>query len=240
MSTEALSGQQIVEARLDGWTFLQHYGLHGLQTRIHTKDFAAGLQIVNAIGQAAEKLHHHADLDLRTSRVDVRLVSGYDAGGVTDVDVRLARRISDIAAAAGADIECRSLSHLELALDTPDHEKIAPFWAAVLAREYVSGDGWADVGDRSQVQPIIWFQRSGSEEARQRWHFDVWVDPARVQARIDAAIAAGGTLVGGTTLSDPDGNKIWLLCHIRGSFLAGEDGPVAAEVEHGQGDQGLG
>ena len=210
MSTEALSGQQIVEAGLDGWTFLLHYGLHGLQTRIHTKGFAAGLQLVNAIGQVAEELHHHADLDLRTSRVDVRLVSGYDAGGVTEVDVRLARRISAIAAAAGAEIECDSLSHLELALDTPDHEKIAPFWAAVLDREYVSGDGWGDVGDRNQVHPIIWFQRSDSEEARQRWHLDVWVDPAQVQARIDAAVAAGGTLVDGATLSDPDGNKVCL------------------------------
>lgn len=210
MSTEALSGQQIVEAGLDGWTFLLHYGLHGLQTRIHTQDFAAGLQVVNAIGQAAEELHHHADLDLRPSRVDVRLVSGYDAGGVTEVDVRLARRISAIAAAAGAEMECDSLSRFELALDTPDQEKIAPFWAAVLDREYVSGDGWGDVGDRNQVHPIIWFQRSGSEEARQRWHLDVWVDPAQVQARIDAAVAAGGTLVGGATLSDPDGNKVCL------------------------------
>lgn len=210
MSAETLSGQQILEAGLDGWAFLLHYGLHGLQTRIHTEDFAAGLQVVGAIGAAAEELHHHADLDLRTSRIDVRLDSGYDAGGVTVIDVQLARQISVIAAVAGARIECDSLSHLELGLDTPDHEKIAPFWAAVLDREYVSGDGWADVGDRNQVQPIIWFQRSGSEEARQRWHVDVWVDPAQVQVRIDAAVAAGGKLIGDATLADPDGNKVCL------------------------------
>lgn len=58
--------------------------------------------------------------------------------------------------------------------------------------------------------PYLWFQPSGREEARQRWHVDVWVDPAQVQVRIDAAVAAGRTLVGGATLADPDGNKVCL------------------------------
>ena len=215
MGTEALTGQQVAEAGLEGWAFLLSYGLHGLQTRIHTKDFSSGLQLVTAIGQAAEELDHHADLDLRKTRVDVRLVSGYEAGGATEVDVQLARRISEIAAAAGAEIECGSLSRIELALDTPEHEKIAPFWAAVLDREYVNVDGWGDVGDRAQVHPLIWFQPSGSDEPRQRWHLDIWMDPDQVQSRVDAAVAAGGTLISqgtgpGAALADPDGNKVCL------------------------------
>ena len=213
MSTKAMTGQQIIDAGLDGWAFLVHYGLFRLHTRINTKSFSAGLKLVNEIGQAAEEMNHHADLDLRQSRVDVRLTSGYEAQGVTELDVRLARRVSEIAAAAGVELESQSLSSIELALDTPDHEKIAPFWAAVLHRAYVSGDGWADVGDRNQVQPLIWFQHSGSEEPRQRWHLDVWVDREQVQPRVDAALAAGGTLIRrdqGATLADPDGNKICL------------------------------
>lgn len=211
MDTKALNGQQIIDAGLDGWAFLVHYGLFRLHTRINTGSFSAGLKLVNEIGTAAEELNHAADLDLRPSRVDVRLTSGYDAHGVTELDVRLARRVSDIAAAAGAELESRSISCIELALDTPDHDRIAPFWAAVLDRKIVSGDGWADVGDQHQVLPLIWFQRSGSEEPRQRWHLDVWVDPGQVRARVDAALAAGGTLVRqdqGATLSDPDGNKV--------------------------------
>lgn len=215
MSAEALSGQQIVDSQLDGWTFILQYGLHGLQTRIHTKSFADGAKIVSRVGQAAEKLQHHADLDLRKSWIEVRLVSGYGAGGTTEVDVQLARAISAIAIAAGAHCEADSISRLELALDTPDHEKIAPFWAAVLDREYVSGDGWGDVGDKYQTQPIIWFQRSGAGEPRQRWHLDVWVDPSQIQPRIDAAIAAGGTRVSDATLSDPDGNNV-CLCSWQG------------------------
>jgi 4a-hydroxytetrahydrobiopterin dehydratase len=213
MSTEALTGQQIIDAGLDGWAFLVHYGLFGVQTRIRTTNFSAGLQLVNAIAEAAQEMDHHAELDLRASRVDVRLTSGYDVHGVTERDVRLARRISEIAVAAGTEVDCQGLSRMELALDTPDHERIAPFWAAVLDRRYVTGEGFADVGDPSQQHPLIWFQRSGSEEPRQRWHLDVWVDPDQVQPRIDAALAAGGTLISrdqGAALADPDGNRICL------------------------------
>lgn len=67
MSTEALSGQQVLEAGLEGWTFQLRYGLYGLQARIHTGDFAAGLQLVETIGRAAVELRHQADLDVRAS-----------------------------------------------------------------------------------------------------------------------------------------------------------------------------
>lgn len=216
MNTKALTGQQIADAGLDGWVLLVYYGLGGIQTRINTDSFSSGLQIVTAIGEAAEQMNHQVDLDLRPSRVDVRLTSGYDAGGVTERDLQLARRISAIAAEAGAELECRNISSIELALDTPDHKGIAPFWAAVLDRRYVTGEGFADVGDPNQAHPLIWFQQSGSREARQRWHLDVAVDPAQAQPRIDAALAAGGTLISDEhapefwILADPDGNKVCL------------------------------
>lgn len=216
MRTKALTAQQIADAGLDGWALHVSYGLGGIQTRIHTESFATGLQIVTAIGQAAKEMDHPADLDLRPARVEVRLSSGYQAGGVTQRDLTLAQRISDIAAEVGVELECRSVSVMELALDTPDHAKIAPFWAALLDREYVTGEGFADVGDPNQAHPLIWFQHSGSEEPRQRWHLDIYVEPAQAQPRIDAALAAGGTLISdehapvGWTLADPDGNKVCL------------------------------
>ncbi|MFF7749079.1 VOC family protein [Streptomyces sp. NPDC007971] len=70
--------------------------------------------------------------------------------------------------------------------------------------------------DPSNAVPTVWFQTSGSEEPRQRWHPDVWVDPAQVQSRIDAALTVGGTLVSDAeapsfwVLADPEGNRVCL------------------------------
>ncbi|RNL60699.1 4a-hydroxytetrahydrobiopterin dehydratase [Nocardioides marmoriginsengisoli] len=211
MSTEKLTGQQISDAGLTGWTYL----LGGLQTRIHTRDFATGLQVVNAIGAAAEALNHHPDLDLRYPRVDVRL-SSHDVGGVTERDLVLAREISSIAASVGAEVECATVSRVELGLDSPDGAAIAPFWAAVLGMKHEGGEDWNDIADPYDVLPLIWTQPSGSDEPRQRWHPDLWVDPDRVQPLIDAAIAAGGTLVSDEraprfwVLADAEGNKVCL------------------------------
>lgn len=209
MSTKKLTGPQIADASLTGWVNL----LGGLQTRIRTGDFATGLRVVNAIGAAAEEMNHHPDVDLRYPHVDVRL-SSHDAGGITERDVRLARTITDIAAAAGAELDGLATSRLELALDTPDVGRVLPFWAAVMAMEPAANG--VDVADPADALPLIWFQDSGSEEPRQRWHPDVWVDPSQVRLRIDAALAAGGTLVSDEeapsfwVLADPEGNRVCL------------------------------
>lgn len=203
-----LTGLQIADAGLDGWVYL----LGGLQTRIHTRDFATGLSVVNAIGAAAEEMTHHPDLNLRYTHVDARLTS-HDEHGVTDRDIRLARTISSIAASAGVQLESANVSRLELALDTPARESVLPFWAAVLAMEHLSGPDFGDeLRDPSDALPTVWFQTSGSEEPRQRWHPDVWVDPAQVQPRIDAALAAGGTLV-----SDAEAPSFWVLADSEGN-----------------------
>lgn len=208
MGNDKLTGQQIADAGLTGWVNV----LGGLQTRIATGDFATGLSVVNAIGAAAEELNHHPDLDLRYPHVDVRL-SSHDIGGLSERDVTLARRITQIASEAGATLDGTATSRLELALDTPATSTVLPFWAAVLGMDKASDD---DIRDAADTLPAVWFQQSGSEEPRQRWHLDVWVDPSQVQPRIDAAVAAGGTLASDDeapsfwVLADPEGNKVCL------------------------------
>ncbi|SDS35095.1 VOC family protein [Microlunatus soli] len=216
MTTQVLTGQQIGAAELDGWTLLLSYGQGGLQTRIHTEGFSQGLELVASIGRAAEELNHRAELDLRPFLIDVRL-SSRDDGGVTETDLTLAGRVTEIVTAAGAELECGSITRIELGLDTPGYDKIAPFWAAVLDSEHVIGtDDWGDVGDIRTGLPMLWFRTDPDASSRRVWHPHLWVDPAQVRPRIDAALAAGGSLISDHgapsvwVLSDPDGNHVYL------------------------------
>lgn len=207
-----LTGQQIADEGLTGWA----YFYNSLETRIATPDFAAGLALVAAIGAAAEQAGHHPDLDLRDTHVDVRL-SSRDEWGVTNRDVQLARTVSAVAADAGLRPASGPVSRLDIALDTPDSKQVIPFWEAVFgltrAKDPELGTDLTDPADRL---PNLWFQHSGDEEPRQRWHHDLWIDPAEVQPRIAAAIAAGGRLVSDEqapeywVLADPEGNRICL------------------------------
>lgn len=202
---ETLTGRQIADAGLTGWVYLPG----GLHTRIATGDFAAGLALVNRIGAAAEAQGHHPDVDLRYPFVDVRLTS-HDAGGVTEKDVRLARDISAFAAEAGHALRGIERAVVELALDSPDHTQVRAFYEAVLA--FAGRDD--EVRDPAEALPPVWFQRSGSEEPRQRWHLDVWVDPSQVQPRLDAALAAGGRLV-----DDSHAPSFWVVADAQGNRL---------------------
>ncbi|MBW6435417.1 4a-hydroxytetrahydrobiopterin dehydratase [Actinoplanes hulinensis] len=201
-----LSGREITERAPQGWVYL----LGALRTRLRTGDFATGLALVNTIGAAAEAADHHPGLDLRYTYLDV-VLSSHDVGAVTGRDLRLAATISELADSAGVTVDATGLTVLEMALDTPSPERVG-FWEAVLGYPH-DGD---ELKDPAGKLPTIWFQRSGDEEPRQRWHPDLWVDPSEVRPRIDRALAAGGTLVSDAeapsfwVLADPEGNKVCL------------------------------
>jgi 4a-hydroxytetrahydrobiopterin dehydratase len=55
-------------------------------------DFRAALAFVNRVGELAEAMDHHPDIDIRYSRVTLALTS-HDAGGLSERDFELARRI---------------------------------------------------------------------------------------------------------------------------------------------------
>lgn len=204
MST--LSHAQVEEAGLADWRLLYR----ALQTRYRTGDFATGLALVNAIGAVAEEMDHHPDLDLRWGHLNIRLWS-HDVGGVTGRDVRLARRITDLAAAAGVRAAPEEVSAVEIALDTPDTEAVRPFWAALLGMGSQGDDD--ELRDDDSDLPRMWFQPSGSEEPRQRFHLDVMVPVDQAEARIAAVLEAGGRVVSDdqapsyVVLEDVDGNR---------------------------------
>lgn len=202
-----LSTQEILDAGLDDWRKLPQ----ALHARFLTGDFTTGLAFVSGVGELAEAAGHHPDIALAYPHVDLTLVS-HDASGVTGRDVDLARRISDLAGRRGISADPAAPTVVELALDTADPTAIGPFWAALLTGDAhaVAGD---DVVDPTGRVPLLWFQHTGAHETpRQRFHLDVWVPHDAAEARIAAAVAAGGTVVDDaaapsfTVLADAEGN----------------------------------
>lgn len=55
-------------------------------------DFAAALRFVNRVARLAERAQHHPDIDIRWNRVKLALTT-HDAGGLTELDLRLAADI---------------------------------------------------------------------------------------------------------------------------------------------------
>ncbi len=205
MATERLTGDQITALGLTDWRPI----LAAMHGRFKTGGFVTSLELARRITDVAEEMDHHPDLDLRWPHVDITL-SSHDVGGMTQRDVELARRISEIAADMGLEADPAAPQVVELALDTWDADEIRPFWAALLAG---GGDG-DDVVDQSGHLPSLWFQETDRHDVpRQRFHLDVWVAPDEADARIAAAVAAGGTVVSDeeapsfTVLADAQGNR---------------------------------
>lgn len=205
---EELTSKQILDAALDDWRKLAQ----ALHARFHTGDFATGLRFVTALSEVAERANHHPDVTLTYPFVDVKLIS-HDVSQVTQRDIDLARRISEIAREQTIAAEPTVLTELELALDTADLAATGPFWAALLTGrpDSLTGD---DVVDPSGRVPLLWFQHTDAHQTpRQRFHLDVWVPHDVADERITAAIAAGGRMVDDeqapsfVVLADPEGNR---------------------------------
>jgi 4a-hydroxytetrahydrobiopterin dehydratase len=206
---EKLTSQQILDARLDDWRKLAQ----ALHARFLTGDFVSGLKFVTAVTEAAETANHHPDVTLTYPLVDVTLIS-HDVGWVTQRDIDLARRISEIAREQGIAAQPSAVTQLKFALDTADLAAVGPFWAAVLTGSPTSlmGD---DVVDPSGRVPVLWFQHTDAHETpRQRFHIDLWVAHDVAEERIAAAVAAGGRVADDrgapsfVVLADPEGNKV--------------------------------
>jgi len=176
-----------------------------------TESFEAGVALVQAIGDLATAAAHYPDVDLRPDGVTVRLFTP-QAEGLTRRDVELARRIS--AAARGLDVaaEPAVVQHVQVAIDALVIPEVRPFWHAVLGYDEVGDE---DLLDPHRRLPSFWFQQMDAPRTgRNRIHIDVYLPHDQVEARIAAALAAGGRIIsdanapGWWTLADPEGNEV--------------------------------
>ncbi|WP_166870239.1 VOC family protein [Salinibacterium sp. ZJ450] len=205
--TERISSQQFHESPgVDDWRSV--FG--GAVAQFRTKNFTTGVKLVTAIGELADAANHHPDVDLRYGSVTVRVIT-HDVDGLSQKDVDLARQISAAAAGLGISARPAAVQTVQLTIDALEIEKVKPFWRAVL--------GYKELGDEDLVDPhgrgpSIWFQQMDVPRSqRNRIHVDVSVPHDEAEARIAAALAAGGHLVTDEfapawwTLADAEGNE---------------------------------
>ncbi|MFH5823980.1 4a-hydroxytetrahydrobiopterin dehydratase [Georgenia sp. AZ-5] len=188
--------------------------LHGT---FRTGTMVRGIELVRRIGDLAEELDHHPDMDVRYFRVHVVLTT-HDAGGLTENDVTLARRISALAAELGIEAEPARAQRVELTVDARDVAAVAPFWRAVLGYRTPAGEppgpaGTLVLADPAGRGPTVHLQRAA---APARVRLDVHLPHDEAPARVRAALDAGGQLVADDAapaqwiLADAEGNAVRL------------------------------
>ena len=194
-------------AGLEDWRVV----FEGACAHFRTGSFAAGIALVNAIGTLADAANHHADVDLRDNGVTVRLRTD-PMGGLGELDVALAGQISAAARQLGANADPAAVQTVQVAIDALVGPDVIPFWRAVL--------GYREMGDEDLIDPngrgpSLWFQEMDAPRPqRNRIHVDVCVPHDQGEARVAAALAAGGHLVSDAmapmwwTLADAEGNEV--------------------------------
>jgi 4a-hydroxytetrahydrobiopterin dehydratase len=205
---ERITPRQFQES--DGVDDWRDVGL-GACACFRTGSFAKGVALVDEIGHQADALNHHPDVDLQYATVTVRLLT-HDILGLSDLDTQLARQISAAARTLNVEADPGAVQSVQLTMDALVTTDVRPFWRAVLDYQEVGDEDLLDPRGRG---PSIWFQpMDAPRPQRNRVHVDVFVPNDVADARVAAALAAGGRLVDDShapdwwTLADAEGNEV--------------------------------
>ena len=76
---------------LPGWS----YANGKLHRELRFRDFVEAFGFLSSVALVAERMDHHPEWSNVYARVAIDLVT-HDAGGVTELDLELARRINDL------------------------------------------------------------------------------------------------------------------------------------------------
>jgi 4a-hydroxytetrahydrobiopterin dehydratase len=194
-----------------GW----RYVLGEFRTQVLTGSLPLAADVAGRAA-ALPDVEGHLRMDIRADRLLLSLQTA-EAGWVTTRDAELARRLSALTEEFRLTTQPgdRSVQVLEIAIDALDIPAIRPFWKAVL--------GYADEPGRSGPQdalvdplgqgPAIWFQQMDAPRPqRNRIHLDISVPHDEAPLRIEATVAAGGTI-----LSDAEAPAFWVLADPEGN-----------------------
>jgi 4a-hydroxytetrahydrobiopterin dehydratase len=182
-----------------------------------TSSLAASAQFVGAVAAIDGLADHNFGIDVRANGVTVRIVTlRDDYMGMTTRDAALASAISAVAARFGLKADPSKIQSVLIVPGAPSRPEIMPFWQAVMGYVPRPDSPAEDLIDPHDRNVAIWVEEM--EEARPgdfgAIHLAVWLPVEEAQARVDAALAAGGHMVRDDyapawwTLADKYGNEV--------------------------------
>ncbi len=174
---------------------------------------------VGSLGEAARLasaitelpgLEQRTLLTAAADRLTVKLTREMWATEERHIDV--ARAISRVAARMGAVSDRSAVQEIQLAISAQPEAVDLEFWRAVLGYGPLHDDNCLDPSGQSST---VWMQElAASRPLRHAMHVDVSVSHADAEARVRAAVDAGGRVVddsyapGAWILADRAGNKV--------------------------------
>jgi 4a-hydroxytetrahydrobiopterin dehydratase len=196
------------EPGVEDWRVL----FSGAHAYFRVGSFAEAARFVSVIAEVAEDVGHVPDVDVRPEGVTVRTASG-EYGAMTDRDIELARRISEEARKLRLEPDPSQVQVVGIAVAQDAGSDVGPFWAAALG--YRSLGPGEDVVDRHRRNPHVAFQPlHPPKPGRGRTHIDVSVPADQAEARVAAALEAGGRLADDShapmwwTLASPENHGV--------------------------------
>ena len=183
---------------VEDWRCLYHL----VSAHFRTGSLAQGVAFVDEIGRLADEVEQqYLTVDLRNTGVTVSLGRR---------DVALARRISDAARNLTIPADPSAVQVVNVTLDALVGADVLPFWRALLGYGQIGDDYLFDPSRRG---PGFGLQQMDAPRLeRNRMHLDVAVPHDQAEARIAAALTAGGRLV-----SDAHAPMWWVLADAEGN-----------------------
>ena len=194
---------------LDDWVVL-----HGGPTAVfQTSDIQHAAKLAGAIAELPGMDGEWAHISIVAKRLTVRLTR--EIWNIDASHIELAREISRVAAAHGAAADTRQVQEVQIAIAAKPDAIDLPFWRAVLGYDPMLEDNAVDpLGNGSTV----WMQDLDAEKPlKHAMHIDVSVAREHIEARLAAAVEAGGVVVDEShapswwILADRSGNKVCIV-----------------------------
>lgn len=188
--------------------------LHGGPSAVFvTENLVDAAELARAVARLPDLDGSRAQLTIVSKRLTVRLTR--EIWKIEAEHIELAREISKVAKSLGAVADPNQVQEVQFAIAAKPDAIDLTFWKAVLGYDPMLED---NAIDPLGVSSTVWMQDiEEGKTLRHAMHIDVSLSKESAQARVDAAVKAGGVVVDDSyapswwILADRSGNKVCVV-----------------------------